>query len=123
MGSEAVTNSGEIAPCGLFANHPHCCGVHGDLQCVTVCIFTSVAPRIVSAIGISAKNIGIGNRQYYKMDIGDQLSVSADISDPLSVIGISAKFHMGASLIFTVMLSLIGHAPTQTTSLRPEGWH
>ena len=27
------------------------------------------------------------------------MSVSADISDPLSVIGISAKFHIGASLL------------------------
>ena len=32
----------------------------------------SVAPIIVSAIGISAKNIGIGYRQYYKMYIGNQ---------------------------------------------------
>ena len=38
-------------------------------------IITSVAPIIVSAIGISAisaKNIGISCRQYYKMYIGNQ---------------------------------------------------
>ena len=37
----------------------------------------------------------------YKIErscILDRLSVSADISDPLLVIGISAKVHIGASL-------------------------
>ena len=37
-------------------------------------------------------------RKFEQSCISDRLSVSADISDPLSVIRISAKFQIGASL-------------------------
>ena len=52
----------------------------------------------------------------------DQLSVSADISDPLSVTGISAKFHIGASLILVnVWLSLINTHSGMQRSAMPKG--
>jgi len=38
-------------------------------------------------------------RKFEQSCISDRLSVSVDISDPLSVIGILAKFHIGASLL------------------------
>ena len=42
-------------------------------------------------------------KKFEKSCISDRLSVSADISDPFSVIGISAKFHIGGSLDVCVL--------------------
>ena len=41
-------------------------------------------------------------KKFEQSCISDRLSISADISDPLSVIGKSAKFHIGASLVDSV---------------------
>jgi len=43
-------------------------------------------------------NYVLKGRKFEQSCILDWLSVSADISDPLSVIGISDKFHISASL-------------------------
>ena len=44
-------------------------------------------------------NYVLKGKKFEQSCISDWLSVLADISDPLSVIGISAKFHIGASLV------------------------
>ena len=50
-------------------------------------------------LAIKLWNYLLKGRKFEQSCISDRLSVSADISDPLSVIGISAKFHIGASLV------------------------
>ena len=52
-------------------------------------------------------NYVLKGKKFEQSCISDRLAVSADISDPLSVIGISAKFHIGASLI--MCSDFIGH--------------
>ena len=51
-------------------------------------------------LAIKLRNYVLKGKKFEQSCISNQLhvSVSADISDPLSVIGISAKFHIGASL-------------------------
>ena len=51
------------------------------------------------------------SRKFEQSCISDRLSVSADISDPVSVIRISAKFHIGASLYDT------GHASATSDAI------
>ena len=61
-------------------------------------------------------------RKFEQSCILDWLSVSADISDRLLVIGISAKFHIGASLILVnVQLSLINAHGGMQHSATPKG--
>ena len=48
---------------------------------------------------LKGRKIELKGRKFEQSCISDRLSVSADISDPVSVIGISAKFHIGASLV------------------------
>jgi len=50
-------------------------------------------------LAIRLWNYVLKGKKFEQSCISDQLSVSADIFDPLSVIGISAKFHIGASLV------------------------
>jgi len=53
-------------------------------------------------LAIKLWNYVLKGRKFEQSCISDWLSVSADISDPVSVIGISAKFHIGASLHWEV---------------------
>jgi len=48
----------------------------------------------------------VKGRHFEQSCILDRLSVSADISDPLSVIGISAKFHIDASLVVSAAAAM-----------------
>ena len=50
-------------------------------------------------LAIKLWNYVLKGRKFVQSYISDRLSVSADISDPLSVIRIPAKFNIGASLI------------------------
>ena len=107
-----VTN---VSYCTFIVDHQH---VH-----LQVC--TSVAPIIVSAISAKTLVSAVGNstkcilvtkiyismeklwnyvlkrnKNWTKLYIGSAIGI-ADISDPLLVIGILAKFHIGASLVCT----------------------
>ena len=70
---------------------------------ITKCILVTKILHFYGKIGHKIVRLcTLKGKKFEQSCILDRLSVSADISDPLSVIGISAKFHIGASLVTKV---------------------
>ena len=70
---------------------------------ITKCILVTKILDFYGKIGHKIWKLCTEGRKFEQSCTLDRLSVSAGISDPLLVIGMSVKFHIGASLVITLL--------------------